>query len=49
MVRKQPQTAKDMLAIPGIGEARVKQYGETFLSFFLQEARARDEKTEPLV
>jgi superfamily II DNA helicase RecQ len=47
MVRKKPQTAKDMLAIPGVGEARVKQYGEAFLNFFLQETR--DEKTEPSV
>jgi superfamily II DNA helicase RecQ len=46
MVRKQPKTARDMLAIPGVGEARVKQYGATFLNFFSQEAQARDEKTE---
>jgi superfamily II DNA helicase RecQ len=49
MVKKRPKTAKELLAIPGIGEARVKQYGETFLNFFLQEEPVRDEKTEPSV
>jgi hypothetical protein len=38
-----------MLAIPGIGEARVKQYGATFLNLFLREAQTRDEKIEPPV
>ncbi|MDR0554823.1 MAG: HRDC domain-containing protein [Treponema sp.] len=37
MLKKPPETAKDLLSIPGIGEARVKQYGETFLRFFLGE------------
>jgi superfamily II DNA helicase RecQ len=46
MIKKQPKTAKDLPAIPGIGEARVKQYGEMFLNFFLREESVRDEKTE---
>jgi superfamily II DNA helicase RecQ len=34
MVKKPPLTTKDILAISGVGDARVKQYGETFVSFF---------------
>ncbi|MDR1838598.1 MAG: HRDC domain-containing protein [Treponema sp.] len=46
MVKKSPKTAKDMLSIAGIGEARVKQYGEAFLNIFLTVQQAPDEKTE---
>lgn len=46
MVKKPPKTAKDLLSIAGIGEARVKQYGETFLKLFANEVRVEDEKTE---
>jgi superfamily II DNA helicase RecQ len=51
MVRKPPKTEKDLLAIAGIGEARVKQYGKTFLNVFAGEEHQReeqpqDEKTE---
>jgi superfamily II DNA helicase RecQ len=35
MVKKPPKTPKDLLSISGIGEARVKQYGETFINLFL--------------
>ena len=35
MVKKPPKTTKDMLAIAGVGEAKVKQYGEVFLSLYL--------------
>ena len=35
MVKKPPKTAKDLLSIPGIGEARVKQYGLAFINHFL--------------
>jgi len=34
MVKKPPKTAKDLLSISGIGEARVKQYGEAFINLF---------------
>ena len=34
MVKKPPKAAKDLLAITGVGEARVKQYGEVFLNLF---------------
>jgi len=34
MIKKNPKTASDLLAIAGIGEARVKQYGEAFLNIF---------------
>jgi superfamily II DNA helicase RecQ len=37
MVKKTPRTAKDLLSIAGIGEARVKQYGGIFLDAFLNE------------
>jgi superfamily II DNA helicase RecQ len=49
MVKKRPKTAKELLSIPGIGEARVKQYGEMFLHLFLQEDKGQDEKTESSV
>jgi superfamily II DNA helicase RecQ len=44
MVRKQPASQNDLLSIPGIGEARVRQYGGQFLKFF--EGSKQDEKTE---
>jgi len=40
MVKKPPKTAKDLLAISGIGEARVKQYGAAFLNLFSAERPA---------
>ena len=46
MVKKPPKTAKDLLSISGVGEARVKQYGESFLKLFLAEGRPSDEKEE---
>ena len=45
MVKKPPKTAKDLLLVAGIGEARVKQYGEAFLRLFANEEQAvEDEK-----
>ncbi|MDR2734805.1 MAG: HRDC domain-containing protein [Spirochaetota bacterium] len=51
MVKKRPKSTKDLLGIPGIGEARVKQYGEAFLNLCAnnKEALQDDEKTEPTV
>jgi len=51
MVKKPPQTAKDLLSISGIGESRVKQYGEAFIGLFLSQGQApeeqgKNEKTE---
>jgi len=46
MVKKPPKTAKDLLSISGVGEARVKQYGETFISLFSGEDQVQNEKTE---
>ena len=51
MVRKPPKKAKDLLSISGIGEARVKQYGEAFIQLFMTEEQENpvcmhDEKTE---
>jgi len=40
MVKKPPKTSKDLLAISGIGEARVKQYGAAFLNLFSTEKPA---------
>ncbi|MCL1864925.1 MAG: HRDC domain-containing protein [Spirochaetes bacterium] len=45
MVKKPPKTAKDLLSIAGIGESRVKQYGEAFLNLFLTEEQTEDEET----
>ena len=46
MVKKPPKTAKDLLSISGVGEARVKQYGELFIKLFLSEEHSQNEKTE---
>ena len=45
MVKKPPKTTKDLYLISGIGESRVKQYGEAFVNMFLTEEQ-KDEKTE---
>jgi len=44
MVRKPPKTAKDLLSISGIGESRVKQYGEAFINLFLTQGQAPEEQ-----
>jgi len=52
MVKKPPASPKDLLAIPGIGESRVKQYGAAFLNIFLTEAKTEqppNETTKPAV
>lgn len=36
MVKKPPKTLKDILALPGVGEARVKQYGQAFIQVCLE-------------
>ena len=46
MVKKPPKTAKDLLAIAGVGEARVKQYGGVFLQIFLAEEQTGNETAE---
>ena len=46
MVKKPPKTAKDLLSISGVGESRVKQYGESFITFFSSEEHIANEKTE---
>jgi superfamily II DNA helicase RecQ len=46
MVKKPPKTAKDLLSISGVGEARVKQYGEQFINLFSKEETLSNEKTE---
>jgi superfamily II DNA helicase RecQ len=37
MIKKPPKTVKDLFSISGVGESRVKQYGEAFLKLFLTE------------
>lgn len=37
MVKKRPRTTKDLLLITGVGESRVKQYGEEFVRVFTSE------------
>jgi len=47
MVKNPQQTLKDLLSISGVGEARVKQYGEAFINLFLSnKEQTSDEKTE---
>jgi len=43
MVKKPPNVVKDLLFISGVGEARVKQYGELFINFFSNEAQITNE------
>jgi superfamily II DNA helicase RecQ len=47
MVRKIPKTPGELLALPGIGEARVKQYGGAFLNV-LTEHTGKDDETAKL-
>ena len=51
MIKKPPKIPKDLLSISGVGEARIKQYGESFIKLFLAEEQfnpvnAPNEKTE---
>ena len=46
MVKKPPKTVKDLFLIPGIGESRVKQYGEKFLNLLINEEQTENEKKE---
>ena len=46
MVKKPPKMAKDLLAIAGIGDARVKQYGEAFIKLFSAKEQEKNEKAE---
>jgi superfamily II DNA helicase RecQ len=43
MVKKHPKTDKEMQSISGIGEGRVKQFGEVFIRFFMDEASHLEE------
>ena len=47
MVKKPPQAVKDLLAIAGIGESKVKQYGDAFVALFSKELHPENEKAEP--
>jgi superfamily II DNA helicase RecQ len=46
MVKKPPAALSDILAINGVGEARVKQYGAAFLELIAAENVEKIEKTE---
>jgi superfamily II DNA helicase RecQ len=46
MVKKQPKTTRELQSIAGIGEARVKQYGDAFINFFINEGSDSNEKSE---
>jgi len=46
MVKKHPRMPKDLLSISGIGESRVKQYGDAFIHLFSAEEKLTNEKTE---
>jgi superfamily II DNA helicase RecQ len=43
MVKSPPTSEKDFQSYPGVGESRVKQYGEEFLSFFTNDKRDKSE------
>ena len=47
MVRNRPKTAKDLLSIPGVGEARVKQYGKAFAAVFQNDESRAAAQPEP--
>jgi superfamily II DNA helicase RecQ len=44
MVKKPPTKAKDLLLISGIGESRVKQYGEAVVNLFAHESQTPQEQ-----
>jgi superfamily II DNA helicase RecQ len=46
MIKNPPKATNDLLSIAGVGEARVKQYGEAFLNFFAAEKPAQSEENE---
>jgi superfamily II DNA helicase RecQ len=41
MARRKPATAAEMSAVHGVGEAKLKQYGEVFLDVIRRHAAAR--------
>ncbi|MEA1910436.1 MAG: HRDC domain-containing protein [Spirochaetota bacterium] len=43
MVKKPPKTIKDVFSLPGVGEARVKQFGEAFVKACLEITEKTDE------
>jgi superfamily II DNA helicase RecQ len=45
IVKKPPKTAKDLLSISGIGESRVKQYGEAVINLFAHEGQTPEAHT----
>jgi ATP-dependent DNA helicase RecQ len=44
MVKKPPAAAGDLLALTGVGEARVKQYGDSFIKLFQELSAGADAK-----
>ena len=44
MVKKPPKALKDLLLIAGVGEARVKQYGEAFINLFKEQPEGETEE-----
>jgi len=45
MVKKPPTELKDIQALPGVGEVKVKQYGETFLNVFKNNSPGKQNET----
>lgn len=43
MAKSPPKAINDIQAIPGVGESRIKQYGEAFLAFFLNRQKEHKE------
>jgi superfamily II DNA helicase RecQ len=46
MVDIKPKTTRDLLSITGIGEARIKQYGQEFVNIFTVQQSAPDDSNE---
>jgi len=42
MIKRQPKILKDLLSISGVGESRIKQYGDAFINLFLSEEAAEN-------
>ena len=49
MVKKCPKNEKEMRSIAGVGQGRVKQFGERFMRFFADMEASQNEKSELLI
>jgi len=47
MVKKTPVTPRDLMGIPGIGESRIKQYGQAFINVIAAEIQTEQSDETP--